>query len=90
MVLILLSFLCNHDFTKTASEKKIAILCLFVGRFKVRSVPGIINKDVLAQFIYKLTYWTEKLFTYRNFEIYSSTCIEEKGWVKDRIPLDNR
>ena len=56
MVLILLSFLCNHDFTKTASEKKIAILCLFVGRFKVRSVPGIINKDVLAQFIYKLTY----------------------------------
>ena len=28
---------------------------LFIGRFKVRSLPRITNKEVLAQFIYKLT-----------------------------------
>ena len=27
---------------------------VFIGSFKVGSVPGVINKDVLAQFIYKL------------------------------------
>ena len=26
---------------------------LFIGSFKVGSVPGMINKEVLAQFIYK-------------------------------------
>ena len=34
---------------------------LFIGAFKVGSVPGMINKDVLAQFIYKSTLSTEKI-----------------------------
>ena len=34
---------------------------LFIGTFKVGSVPGMINKDVLAQFIYKSTLSTEKI-----------------------------
>ena len=38
---------------------------LFVGTFKVGSVPGMINKDVLAQFIYKSTSSTEKIIALR-------------------------
>ena len=34
---------------------------LFIGTFKVGSVTGMINKDVLAQFIYKSTLSTEKI-----------------------------
>ena len=29
--------------------------CLFIGRLKVGSLPRMINKEVLAQFIYKTT-----------------------------------
>ena len=50
MVLILLPLLCNHD--KSISEKK-GEGWLVIGRFKVGSVLGMINKKVLAQFTYK-------------------------------------
>ena len=54
-VLILLSLLCNHDnLILKLHQKKQDEAWLFIGRFKVRSVPGIINKEVLDQFIYKL------------------------------------
>ena len=33
-----------------------------MGSFKVGSVPGMIHKEVLAQFIYKPASSTEKLF----------------------------
>ena len=41
--------------TKITSEKNSYLDegWLFIGRFNVRSVPGIINKEVSAQFIYK-------------------------------------
>ena len=54
MVFILLLLLCNHD-TKTISEKNSYLDegWLFIGSFKVGSVPGMINKEVLAQYIYK-------------------------------------
>ena len=57
MVLILLLLLCNHDnlIPKTISERNSYLDegWLFIGSFKVGSVPGMINKEVLAQLIYK-------------------------------------
>ena len=57
MVLILLLLLCNHDNSSLKLlQKKNSYLdegWLFIGSFKVGSVPGMINKEVLAQFIYK-------------------------------------
>ena len=45
MVVILLSFLCNYDnLTLELNQKKRSYPdegCLFIGRFKVGSVPGI-------------------------------------------------
>ena len=32
----------------------------------VGSVPGMINKEVLDQFMYKAAKWTEKLFKQKN------------------------
>ena len=55
MVLILLFLLCNHDnLVLKLHQRKIAPLMkdgFFIGSFKVGSVPGMINKEVLAQFI---------------------------------------
>ena len=56
MVLILLLLLCNYDnlILKLHHEKNfLDEVWIFIGSFKVRSVPGMINKEVLAQFIYK-------------------------------------
>ena len=52
MVLILLPFPCNHDnlILKLHQKKKKATL---IGSFNLGSVPGMINKEVLARFIYK-------------------------------------
>ena len=56
MVLILLLPLCNHDtLIPKLHQKKNSYFdegWLFIGSFKVGSVPEMINK-VLAQFIYK-------------------------------------
>ena len=35
---------------------------LFIGSFKVGRVPGMKNKEVLAQFLYKPAQSTQKLF----------------------------
>ena len=56
MVLILLLLLCTHDNLILKLHQKNSYLdegWLFVGSFKVGSVPGTTNKEVLAQFIYK-------------------------------------
>ena len=57
MVLILLLHLCNHDnLIIKLHQKKNSYLdegWLFIGTFKAGSVPGMINKEVLAQFIDK-------------------------------------
>ena len=56
MVLFLFHLLCNHDNLKINYIRKTSHLdeeWLFVGRFEVGSVPGIINKELLAQFIVK-------------------------------------
>ena len=56
MVLILFLLLWNHDNLILKLHKKNSYLdggWLFVGSFKVGSVTGMINKEVLAQFIYK-------------------------------------
>ena len=56
MVLILLLLLCNHDtLILKLHQKKNSYFddgWLFIGSFKVGSVPEMINK-VLAQFIHK-------------------------------------
>ena len=58
MVLILLLLFCNHDnLILKLHQKKNSYFdewWLFIGSFKVGIVPGIKNKKVLAQFIYKL------------------------------------
>ena len=58
MVLTLLLLLCNRDnlILKLGTSEKNSYLdegWLFIGSFKVGSVPRMINKEVLAQFIYK-------------------------------------
>ena len=56
MVLILLPLLCNHDNLILKLHKKNGYLdkgWVFMGRLKAGPVPGMINKEVLAQFIYK-------------------------------------
>ena len=42
---------------------------LFIGRFKVGSLPRMINKEVLAQIIHKPTSSTEKMFTMEKLAI---------------------
>ena len=58
MVLVLLFLLCNHDnLILKLHQKKSNYLdegWLFIGSFKVRSVLGMINKEVLIQSIFKL------------------------------------
>ena len=54
MVLILLPLLCNHgNLTLKLYQKKSYFNegWLFIGRLKVGSLPRMINKEVLAQFI---------------------------------------
>ena len=56
MVLILLLLLCNYDDLILKVDQKKSYIdegWLFIGSFKVGSVPGMINRDVFAQFIYK-------------------------------------
>ena len=57
MALILLSLLCNYDnLILTLHQKKIATLMksvFFIGRLKVGSVLEMINKERLAEFMYK-------------------------------------
>ena len=57
MVLILLPFLSNHDnLILKLHQKKKSYLdegWLFIGSFNLGSVPGMINKEVIARFIYK-------------------------------------
>ena len=73
MILTLLLLLCNHDdlIPELSTSEKNSCLnegWLFIGSFKVGSVKGVINKEVLAQFVYKPGYWTEKLFIYENLK----------------------
>ena len=57
MILILLLLPCNHDnWILKLHQKENSCLdegWLSISSFKVGSVPGMINKEVLAQFIYK-------------------------------------
>ena len=58
MVLILLLLLYNHDkLILNLNQKKIPRYLeegwLFMGSFKVESVLGMTNAEILAQFIYK-------------------------------------
>ena len=65
MLLILLLLFCNHDNLIQNYTRKNSYLdegWLFIGSFKVGSAPGIINKEVLAQVIYKPEKLTERLF----------------------------
>ena len=62
---------------------------LFIGRFRVGSLPRMINKEVLSQLIYKPIQSIEKLFTIKKLEIYYSMYIEERERVKAKIFLSN-
>ena len=53
MVLILLPFLCNHDNLILKLHQKKKKKATLIGSFNLGSVPGMINKEVLARFIYK-------------------------------------
>ena len=73
MVLILLSVFCNHDNWRIKLYQKKSYLdegLLFIGKFKVGKVLEMINKEALAQFLHKPAWWTENLFTPKNFEIF--------------------
>ena len=67
MVLTLLILLCNHDnwMLKLSTSEKHSCFdegWIFISSFKVGSVPGMINKEVLAQFTYKPAKSPAKLF----------------------------
>ena len=51
-------------------------------KFNVGNVLGMINKEVFAQFLYKLVSWTGKLFTLEKFWNYLLHVIWEKGLEK--------
>ena len=56
MALIFLSLICNLDNLVLKLHPKNSYLdegWIFIGGFKVGSVPGMINKEMLGQFIYK-------------------------------------
>ena len=56
MLLVLLLLLCDHDNLILNYFRKNSYLdegWLFIGSFKVGSVLGMINKEVLAQSIYE-------------------------------------
>ena len=55
---------------------------LIIGRFKVRSLPRMINEEVLAQFIIKNPWKKWKFVTLAMY-------IEGRGWVKSKILLTN-
>ena len=58
VVLNLLPLRCNHGNLTRKLHQKNSYLnpgWRFIGRFKVGSLPRMLNKDVLAQFIYKPT-----------------------------------
>ena len=69
MILSLLFLLCNHGNLTLKLHTNIRKNCsvnkgsFFTSRFKIRSLPRMINKEMLTQFIYKPTYSTAKLFT---------------------------
>ena len=93
MGLSLLLLLCNYDNLTLEFHKKNSYLnevWLFLGRFKTGSLPRMINKEVLAQFIYKPIYSIEKLFNIKKWKFIILTIyIEERGWVKAKIRLTN-
>ena len=58
MVLSLLPLLSNHGNLALKLHKKNSYLneaWVFIGRFKVGSLPRMVHKEVLAQFMYKPT-----------------------------------
>ena len=57
VVLSLLLVLCNHDNLALKLHQKSYLNegWLFIGKFKIGSSPRMISKEVLAQFLYKLT-----------------------------------
>ena len=82
--------LCNHYNLSTIIDiirynNCFDELRFFIGRFKIESVAGMINKKVFAQFIYKPAYGNEKLFAQKNVDIYYSIYVEERGWVKVQL-----
>ena len=60
MVLLLLLLFWNDDNLIVKPHKKVATL--MKGGFKIGSVPGLINKELLTQFMHKPTQSSEKLF----------------------------
>ena len=83
MVLILLLLLYNHDnLILKLHQKKNSYLdegWLFIGSFKVGSVPGMVNKEILAQFIYVSLHNQLKNCLYRKIrKNYYTLCILKK------------
>ena len=75
MVLILLPLLCNHD--KLISEKK-GEGWLVIGRFKVGSVPEMINKKVLDNLHINLHDQLKKCLPIK-ISKFMTRCILKKG-----------
>ena len=94
MRVFLLLLFGNHDSLMfKLHQRKRACLderLLFIGSFKVVIEPGMINEEVLAQFIYKPAQSTEKSFLSRkNWKNYYSLYIGERGWVNAQMLLTN-
>ena len=60
---------------------------LFIGRFKVKSVPGMRNKHKPYLYL-KLHNELKSYLAKKKFEIYYSIYIEERWWVKAVIVCD--
>ena len=62
---------------------------VFIGSFKVGSVPGMINEEVLVQFTYTLHSQLKNCLSSKIRKNYYPMYIEERGWVNAQILLMN-
>ena len=61
----------------------------FVDSFKIGSVPGMINKEVLANLCVNLHNQQKKILSRKIRKNYYSMYIEEREWVNAQILLTN-
>ena len=64
---------------------------LFIGRFKYGSLPRMINKEVLARYIYiNLSIQLKNCLPWKDGKFITIAMnVEERGWVKAKILLTN-
>ena len=87
MVLILLLLLCNPDNLILKLNSYLHEGWLFIDSFKVGSVPGMINKEMLVQLYIILLNHLKNCSSSKIWKNYYSMYIEERGRVNAQIFL---